>query len=101
MTLGSLVALFSWSVFLAESCFPSCWKFSSVVLVFKNDGEKSDPGKYRPVSLLPIISKISEPFINDSLTKHLDIIVLFSDLRYGFRAFRSTVDFLAVLKYIR
>ena len=31
---------------LAESCFPSCWKSSPVVAVFRNDGERSDPGKY-------------------------------------------------------
>ena len=35
--------------------------------------------------------------INNSLTKHLDITDLFSDLRYGFRAFRSTADILTVL----
>ena len=77
---------------LAESCFPSCWKSSSVVPGFKNDGERSDPVKYRPISLLPIISKIFGSFINDSFTKHLDIAGLFSDLQYGFRAFRSTAD---------
>ena len=43
---------------LAESWFPSCWKYSSVVPVFKNNGERSDPGKYRPISILPIIIKI-------------------------------------------
>ena len=26
----------------------------SVVPVFKNDGERSDPGKYRPISILPL-----------------------------------------------
>ena len=57
---------------LAESCFPSCWKSSSVVPAYKNDGERSDPGNYRPISLLHIISKIFEYFINDSLIKHLD-----------------------------
>ena len=77
---------------LAESSFPSCWKSLLVVPVFKNDGERSDPGKYRPISLLPIISKIFESFINDSMTKHLDITRLFSDLQYGFCAFRSTAD---------
>ena len=42
-------------------------------------------------------SKIFESFINDSLTKHLDITGLFSDLQYGLRAFRSTADIPTVL----
>ena len=69
----------------------------SVVTAFKNDGERSNQGKYRPICLLSIISKIFESFINDSLTKHLDIPCLFSDLLYGFRAFSSTADILTVL----
>ena len=64
--------------------------------VFKNDRERSDPGKYHPISLV-IISKIFESFINDGLTEHLDITGLFSDLQYGFRAFRYTADILIVL----
>ena len=83
--------------YLDESCFPSCWKSSSVVPVFKKEEERSDPGKYRPINLLPVISKIFDSFINNSLTKHLDITGLFSDLQYGFRAFRSTADILDVL----
>ena len=82
---------------LAESCFPSCWKSSSVVPVFKNDGERSDPGKHRHYNLLPIISKIFESFINDSMTKHLDTTGFFSDHQYGSRAFWSTADILTVL----
>ena len=62
-------------------------KSSFVVPVFKNDRERSDPGKYRHISRLPINSKIFESFINDSLTKHLDVTDLFSDLQYGFLAF--------------
>ena len=49
-----------------------------------------------PIIPLPIISKIFEYFINDSLTKHLDITGLFSDFQYGFHAFRSTADTLTV-----
>ena len=82
---------------LDESCFPSCWKSSLVVPVFKNDRERSDSGKYCPISLLPIITKIFESFINDSLTKHVDITDFFSDLQHGFRAFQSTVDIRTVL----
>ena len=82
---------------LAKSCFPSCWKSSEVVPAFKNDGDRSDPGKYHPISLLSIVSKIFESFINDSLIKHLDSTGLFSDLQYGFRTLRSTADILTVL----
>ena len=44
---------------LKESCFPDCWKVSSVVLVFKNVGERSAAKNYHPVSLLSVVSKKS------------------------------------------
>ena len=37
---------------LKESCFPDCWKVSSVVPVFRNVGKRSTAKNYRPVSLL-------------------------------------------------
>ena len=43
---------------LKESCFPDCWKVSSVVPVFKNVGERSTAKNYRPVSLLSVVSKV-------------------------------------------
>ena len=33
---------------LKESCFPDCWKVSSVVPVFKNVEERSTAKNYRP-----------------------------------------------------
>ena len=45
---------------LKESCFPDCWKVSSVVPIFKNDGERSTAKNYRPVSLLSVVSKVFE-----------------------------------------
>ena len=43
---------------LKESCFPDCWKVSSVVPVFKNVGERSTAKNYCPVSLLSLVSKV-------------------------------------------
>ena len=42
---------------LKESCFPDCWKVSSVVPVFKIVQERSAAKNYRPVSLLSVVSK--------------------------------------------
>ena len=43
---------------LKESCFPDCWKVSSVIPVFKNVGERSTAKNYRPVSLLSVVSSL-------------------------------------------
>ena len=43
---------------LKESCFPDYWKVSSVVLVFKNVGERSTAKNYCPVSHLSVVSKV-------------------------------------------
>ena len=53
---------------LKESCFPDCWKVSSVVPVFKNVGERSTAKNYRPVRIVD----------------HLEKCGLFSDFQYGF-----------------
>ena len=82
---------------VSESCFPSCWEFPSVIPVFKNSGERSDPRNYRHISLLPIISKVFESLINRCLVNHLDSNNLFSDFQYGFRSGRSTADVLTVI----
>ena len=41
---------------LFNSCFPDCWKVSSVVPVFKKVGERSTAKNYRPVGLLSVVS---------------------------------------------
>ena len=50
---------------LKESCFPDCWKVSSVVPVFKNVGERSTAKKYHPASLLSVVSNIFEKLVNN------------------------------------
>ena len=56
---------------LKESCFPDCWKFSSVVPVFKNVGERSTAKNYRPVSLLSVVSKVFEKLVNNRIVDQL------------------------------
>ena len=74
---------------LKESCFPDCWKFSSV---FKNVGERSTAKNYHPVSLLSVVSKVFEKLVNNRIVDHVEKCGLFSDFQYGFRSSRSTAD---------
>ena len=83
--------------FLKESCFPDCWKVSSVVPVFKNIGERSTAKNYCPVSLLSVVSKVFEKLVNNRIVGHLEKCGLFSDFQYGFRSSRSTADLLTVV----
>ena len=68
---------------LKESCFPDCWKFSLVVPVFKNVGERSTAKNYCPVSLLFVVSKVFEKLVNNRIVDHLEKCSLFSDFQYG------------------
>ena len=81
----------------SESTFPACWKTASVVPIPKKDGVKSDPKTYRPISLLPIISKIFEHLLSKVIISHLEDHNLLSDCQYGFRKQRSTADALALV----
>ena len=79
---------------LKESCFPDCWKVSSVVPVFKNVGDRSTAKNYRPVSLLSVVSKVFEKLVNNRIVDHLEKCGLFS---FFLRSFRSTADLLTVV----
>ena len=83
--------------FLKESCFPDCWKVSSVVPVFKNAGERSTAKNYCPASLLSAVSKVFEKLVNNRIVDHLENCGPSSDFQYGFRSSRSTADLLTVV----
>ena len=82
---------------LKESCFPDCWKVSSVVPVFKNVGERSTAKNYHHVSLLSVVSKVFEKLVNNRVVDHIKKHGLFSDFQYGFRSSESTADLLKIV----
>ena len=62
---------------LKKSCFLDCWKVSSVVPVFNNVRERSTAKKYHPVSLLSVVSKVSEKLVNNRIVDDLEKCGLF------------------------
>ena len=85
------------NICLKESCFPDCWKFSSVLPVFKNVGERSTAKNCRPDSLPSVVGKVFEKLANNGPIDHLEKCGLFSDFQNGFRSSQSTADPLTVV----
>ena len=51
--------------------FPDLFKISHITPIWKKSGSKSDPAMYRPISLLPTLSKIMESIMHKRLLDHL------------------------------
>ena len=67
-----------------QRVFPDEWKKGNIIPVHKkNSKQKVD--NYRPVSLLPICSKIFEKLIFDSIYEFLNKNSLFNNNQSGFR----------------
>lgn len=83
-----------------EGIFPDLMKHSKVVPLFKA-GCKQDPSNFRPISILPALSKIFEKIILDQLLYHFSVNHLLHSEQYGFTKGRSTTDAgVALLKHI-
>ena len=69
--------------------FPDLLKISKVLPIYKKDDD-SLFSNYRPISLLPSVSKIFERAIMIQLTEYLEDNKLIHSNQYGFRKFHST-----------
>ena len=69
--------------------FPDIWKTARVTPIFKA-GDPADPGNYRPISILPVISKVIERAVFDQLYKYLNDNNLIHVNQSGFRPSFST-----------
>ena len=75
---------------LSAQTFPTIWKIAKVTPVFKGNGSSNDKNNYRPISVLPILSKVLEKHICDHLRNFLKENDLFHPLQSGFRKSHST-----------
>ena len=51
--------------------FPAQWRYAEVTPIH-NNGDRDQPANYRPISLLPILSKVCEKSAHNQLTTHLN-----------------------------
>ena len=79
------------NVSMANGFFPKSLKIAKIIPIFKK-GEKSDPSNYRPISILPYLSKIFEMIIHCRLTSYLSNNSIISPHQFGFQRGISTLD---------
>ena len=71
--------------------FPASYKLAKVVPLHKGkDAPLSQPKSYRPISILPVVSKIIERVIQTQITNHMNNAQLFHPNHHAYRSFHST-----------
>ena len=70
--------------------FPSKWKIAKIVPLYKGKGDKLDPKNYRPVAILPILSKVLERAIFSQVLGYMDSNKYFNPSHHAYRSFHST-----------
>ncbi|KAF2346651.1 Reverse transcriptase domain [Trinorchestia longiramus] len=76
---------------IATNKFPDQWKHSIIKPLHKA-GDINTVSNYRPISLLPVLSKILEKVISNQLSTHLDKSSLLHPNQYAYRKHTSTQD---------
>ena len=74
---------------LNEGVFPTKMKIAKVIPIFKKDS-RENVENYRPISLLPVFSKLFERLVHRRLTKFLKRCNIIYEKQFGFRKNHST-----------
>lgn len=78
--------------------FPKDWKIAKVIPIPKPDKNHSIPGNYRPISLLPCLSKLLEKCILTRLNSFIETNHILLNEQFGFRKSHSSAHQLKRLK---
>jgi hypothetical protein len=73
---------------ISKKYFPNDLKKSKIIPIFKK-GDKTDPSNYRPISILPVLSKPLEKHLEKHLNNHVDKFKLLHKNQSGFRKHHS------------
>nr|CAH8848193.1 unnamed protein product [Trichobilharzia regenti] len=69
---------------------PREWKRAILSPIFKG-GDRQNAASYRPVALLPVVSKVLESIIDDHIREYFDRTNILHEAQHGFRKGRSCV----------
>jgi len=81
-----------YNAILRTTHFPILWKFSHVKMIIKPNKPPHILSSYRPISLLPILSKMFEKLLLKRIYPFLQAETIIPHHQFGFRAEHSTIQ---------
>ena len=81
---------------LRSGIFPDEWKLANIIPLHKG-GNRNNVGNFRPVSLLPLPSKIIEKILHAKISGYLETNNILDVKQGGFRKKQSTINTIAKL----
>lgn len=72
--------------------FPIAWKVSDIIVLPKPGKPINEVTSYRPISLLPVVSKVFEKLLLQRLKPFLEDAQIVPDHQFGFREKHSTIE---------
>ncbi len=74
---------------LFSQTFPDIWKKGKIIPLYKSN-DPTSPNNYRPITILPILSKIMERIVHHQVYEYLQEHNLITSEQFGFRPNLST-----------
>lgn len=82
---------------LKDGIFPTRWKRQKLILIPKPGKTLGEPQSYRPICLLDTVGKCLERIIYDRILKEVEKADGISNMQFGFRKAKSTVDAISLV----
>jgi hypothetical protein len=77
---------------LLKGYFLAQWKVTQIILILKPRKPPNELTSYRPISLLPIVSKVFEKLLLKRFLPMIENDRLISNHQFGFRQRHSTIE---------
>ena len=84
----------------SAKCLPQQWKDASIILVYMQNGERTEFGNSRGISLLSVAGKVLARIMLNRLLEHV-VDLLLPESQCGFRRGRSTIDMISVVRQLQ
>ena len=87
-----MVLVYIFNAIIQIGFFPDCWKMSQIIMIPKPGKDLTVPSCYRPISLLPCLSKLFEKVLLQKLNIFFNSHNIIPVHQFGFREGHGTIE---------